>query len=223
MKLSSIEAELRVLNKQPSKQKTAQNPLLAEGVKSQFLIELHREFLDGILVFTEQEQLIYANENAHRILSRLHGDRFSPTRIPDEISHICQSLIQSRRCFPHQNWLVELDIYTQDATILHIRARWLKVEMMEHPCLLLVIEDRQQAIVNIAMEEAKQYGLTSREKEVWMLHRNDLTYKQIAKELGITPHTVKKHMKNIHSKRKDSMLDVADFPRSYVPQGVLVN
>ncbi len=174
-------------------------------------MELHREFLNGILVFTEQEQLIYANDDAHRILSHLSGCDASQNEIPEEISHICQSLIQSRRCFPHQNWLAELDIFTQEATMLHIRARWLTVDTMEHPCLLLVIEDRQQAVVNIMMEEAKQYGLTSREKQVWMLHRSDLTYKQIAQELGITSHTVKKHMKSIHAKKKHGMPTVSGF------------
>lgn len=186
------------------------------NLETQFLSELHQEFLDGILAFTEQGELLYYNKNAHNILSRLFYKNADITSIPDEILHICQSLTWSRTQFPHQNWLVELDIVTQDGGILHIRARWLKTKLAERPCLLLVLEDRQQAIINIVAEEAEQYGLTLREKEVWMLHRNDLTYKQIAVELDITPHTVKKHMKNIHSKQKDSMLDVADFPRRCV-------
>ncbi|NEP55025.1 MAG: hypothetical protein F6K65_42090 [Moorea sp. SIO3C2] len=70
--------------------------------------------------------------------------------------------------------------------------------------MILVIEDRRQAIDNILIEEAKQYGLTPREKEVWMLHRGDLTYKEIATKLEITPNTVKKHMRSIHAKKRDS-------------------
>lgn len=184
-------------------------------LEAQFLSQIHQEFLDGILVFAEAGELIYYNKSASTILGRLHQNCLDANTIPEEILHICQSLTQSRNRFPHQNWLAELDIVTQEGAILHIRARWLKTNLMDRSCLLLVLEDRQQAIVNIVMEEAKQYGLTSREKEVWMLHRNDLTYKQIAAKLNITPHTVKKHMKNIHSKQKDCMLDITDFSTGY--------
>lgn len=167
-----------------------------------FAIDFLKEFIGDILVFTEQEQLLYASNGAREVLRRLQQNNTVDNKIPKEILHICQSLIQSRHCFPHQNWLIEFDIFTQDATALHIRARWLKLEQLDRPCLLLIIEDRQQAIVNIVIEEAKQYGLTPREKEVWMLHRKNLTYKQIAIELGITPNTVKKHMRSIHAKKR---------------------
>ncbi|MEA5462732.1 helix-turn-helix transcriptional regulator [Leptothoe sp. PORK10 BA2] len=186
-----------------------------KNLEARFLAELHQEFIDGILVFAERGELIYSNKNACTILGRLHQDDPGGALVPEEIVHICQSLTQSRVQFPHQNWLVELDIVTQDGAILHIRARWLNTNLIERPCLLLVLEDRQQAIASIVMEEAHQYGLTSREREVWVLHRNDLTYKQIAVELGITPHTVKKHMKNIHSKQKDYTVDISDFATSY--------
>jgi DNA-binding CsgD family transcriptional regulator len=51
-------------------------------------------------------------------------------------------------------------------------------------------------------EESQKYGLTCREQEIWLLHRANYTYKQIALELCITPNTVKKHMKSIYSKQK---------------------
>lgn len=183
--------------------------------KIEFLAELHQEFLDGILVFSEQGELIYANNNADAILHRLYRENAEISAVPAEILHICHSLTHSRSQFPHQNWLVELDIVTQEGAILHIRARWLTTNLIDGPCLLLLLEDRQQALTNIVMGEAQQYGLTSREKEVWMLHRNDLTYKQIAVELGITAHTVKKHMKNIHSKKRYSASDITELSPSY--------
>jgi DNA-binding CsgD family transcriptional regulator len=74
--------------------------------------------------------------------------------------------------------------------------------MLEHPCLLLTIEDRQQAVLNLVIEEADRYGLSPREKEVWLLQQSNYTYKQIAAELGITPNTVKKHMRNIYAKKR---------------------
>ncbi len=67
---------------------------------------------------------------------------------------------------------------------------------------MLTLEDRHQAMRNMAIEESERYGLTPREKEVWVLHRMVLTYKQAASELHITPNTVKKHMKSIYVKQK---------------------
>lgn len=161
--------------------------------------------LNGILVFTDQQDLVYASDDAYQILSHFHRhDLETHGKMPEEISHICQSLIHSHHRFPHQNWLMEFDIITQDAAIVHIRSRWLKGETSEYSYLILLLEDRQQAVTNILLEEAQQYDFTPREKQVWMLHRNSLTYKQIAKKLGITPNTVKKHMRSIHAKRKQS-------------------
>lgn len=206
MEVSSSTTNLQIISKQAIQQDVSRDSTTSKDAKYLFAMDLIKEFIDGILVFTEQKQLLYASDGAHKTLSRLQQDSPSEQKIPEEIWHICQALIQSRHCFPHQNWLIEFDIFTQDATTLHIRSRWLKVDTLDHPCLLLVLEDRQQAILNIVIEEAKQYGLTPREKEVWMLHRKELTYKQIAAELGITPNTVKKHMRSIHAKKKQSTL-----------------
>ncbi|MBE9112966.1 helix-turn-helix transcriptional regulator [Nodosilinea sp. LEGE 07298] len=154
------------------------------------------------MVFNDQQKLIYASEAAYRVLSRLKQSENPQNLIPNEIWHICQSLVQSRHLFPDQNWLIEFDIFTNAATTLHICSRWLNLDVIDHPCLLLTIEDRQQAILNLVIEEAERYGLTPREKEVWLLQQSNCTYKQIAAELGITPNTVKKHMRSIYAKKK---------------------
>ncbi len=204
MEVSPLNTSLRVVSRQDSNQQTSRKPSTQKNKKPSFAVDLIQELIDAILVFTEQQQLIYASNGAHKILNRLRPKCSASNKIPEEIWHICQSLIQSRHHFPKQNWLTEFDIVTQDATILHIRSQWLKLEQLEHPCLVLMIEDRQQAVENILIEEVEQYGLTPREKEVWFLHRHDLTYKQISVELGITPNTVKKHMKSIHTKQKQA-------------------
>lgn len=48
--------------------------------------------------------------------------------------------------------------------------------------------------------DVQKYGLTCREAEVWFLHRNKYSYKEIADKLFVTINTVKKHMKNIYAK-----------------------
>ncbi|MGD1857967.1 MAG: helix-turn-helix transcriptional regulator [Leptolyngbyaceae cyanobacterium] len=202
MKLSTSTKKLEDLNNQFSKQYDSKTLTLAYKAQSPFWIELHEKVVEGVLIFTEQTQLVYINDDARKVLGRLQKDSDSNNDLPEEIIHICQSLIHSRNFFPHQNWSVELDIVTQDSSILHIRSRWLRIDTQACPYLLLIVEDRQQAVSNIVLEEAKQYGLTSREKEVWVLYRNGKTYKQVASELKITTNTVKKHMKSIHAKRR---------------------
>jgi DNA-binding CsgD family transcriptional regulator len=124
--------------------------------------------------------------------------------IPQEIEHICQSLVHSRSLFPGQHWLIESNIFANDSTALRISARWFQIDCLEHSCLLLTLEDRYQVHKNIAADEAQKCGLTAREKEVWLLHRANYTYKQIALELSISTNTVKKHMRSIYAKRNSS-------------------
>ncbi len=166
------------------------------------------ELIDGILILSNQRELIYVNESARQVLKKLHSEQSQANWVPKEIWHLCQFLMKSRSLFPNQHWLIESEIFTDNATALHVRVRWLKLEAIAQPYLLITLDDRHQAMRTIAVEEAQQYGLTAREKDVWLLHRAGYTYKQIAVELNITPNTVKKHMRSIHAKQKE----IVEFP-----------
>ena len=202
MKASAIKPSVKVIGRKEFRKQSSVTSIVLGNEGRKFDMSVIEECIGGLLVFTDKKQLIYANDSAQKILNQLQQNDSSKNLIPEEIWHICQSLIQSRSLFPDQNWQIEFDIFTSAATILHIRSRWLNVDNVDHPCLMLTIEDRQQAVVNILMKEAERYGLTPREKEVWLLQHNGYTYKQIAIELGITPNTVKKHMRSIHLKIK---------------------
>ena len=168
--------------------------------------ELIQNLIDGVIILTDQRKLIYANDRAHRILEQLTQKEpdinSGINSVPDEIWHICQSLIRSRSLFPNQHWFVQSNIFIEDSAMFRVKARWLHLETIDRPCLLLTVADRRQAIHTSANEEAEKYSLTPREKEVWLLHRSNYTYKEIALELSITPNTVKKHMRSIHAKQK---------------------
>ena len=159
--------------------------------------------IGGVLILTEHQELIYANDHARHILRQLNSNEACNWEIPQEIEHICQSLIHSRSLFPEQHWLIESEIFANESTALHISVRWFQIDSLKRSCLLLTVKDRYQAHKNIAAEEAQKYGLTTREKEVWLLYRANFTYKQIAVELSISTNTVKKHMRSIHAKRVD--------------------
>ena len=181
------------------------NPAVVQSSEQLDLLKgVIEDLFDGILILTEQKDLIYVNESARKILGQLNQGRAHPSLVPQEIWQVCQFLIQSRSLFPNQHWMIESRIFTEESMALDIRVRWLNIENLQLSCLLITVEDRDKAIKNIAVEEAQSYRLTRREKEVWLLHRDRYTYKQIASELCITPNTVKKHMKSIHAKQKEN-------------------
>jgi DNA-binding CsgD family transcriptional regulator len=64
-----------------------------------------------------------------------------------------------------------------------------------------MLEDQHQVNKVRAIAEARKYGLTDREAQVWLLKRTGHSYKSIAAQLYIAEDTVKKHIKSIHAKR----------------------
>ena len=165
---------------------------------------LMESLMNGVLILTVQRELVYANDAAWRVLRQFTSVKPRENQVPQEIWHICEYLIHSRQMFPRQHWFMESEISTDETTALHIKARWFQVETIADPCLLLMLQDRYTVLKNWAVDEAKRYGLTPREKEAWLLHRANYTYKEIASELRITPNTVKKHMQSIHAKQKEA-------------------
>lgn len=177
-------------------------------MSSNLLQSLIEDLINDILILNTQGQLIYANYQVMRLLRKIKQSK-SPTTslaedtsLPEEVSHICQYLIETRNLFPNQVWQLETEIITDSYVFIKIKARWLTLESEANPFLILVVEDKRQISQKIIMEEAKKYGLTDREMEVWLLHQDDYTYKGIAADLDITTNTVKKHMKSIHVKRR---------------------
>jgi DNA-binding CsgD family transcriptional regulator len=178
----------------------------SEGLTRSQILRLSSVSLEthigGVLVLTEENNVLYATESLESRLQALTGPNSEKATIPPEINLICQVLKQSRTRFPHQNWAIEFDIFTKDAIALRIRSRWLKLEGFGKPCILLIVEDRQQLVQDMVLDEVQDWGLTPREQEVWLLHRDGHTYNQIAEKLFITINTVKKHMRSVHAKRR---------------------
>ena len=164
--------------------------------------EIIEDLVDGILILTEQRDLVYANGYVQRTLRQLNQCQSLASQVPEEMWNVCQMLIKSHQLFPDQHWLIESRIFMGSSIAFNVRAKWLKLENFEQSCIWLSIYGQCQYTQGIVNEESQKYGLTFREKEVWLLHRAGYTYKQVALELHITPNTVKKHLKSIYSKQK---------------------
>ncbi len=177
--------------------------------KNQDLVvqEALTKLTDGILIITDERKVAFANECACRILRQINQDRGSAETIPKEIMFLCNSLSEIRRQFPGQHWMVTNKICISSSVTFSVHARYMKLDTLGKYCIVLVLKDQYQLVKNIAVEEAKKFGLTDRETEIWLLQRANYTYKQIASELFIAPNTVKKHMQNIHLKQKGAVED----------------
>lgn len=165
----------------------------------EFLQAILEGFLDGILVLTDQNQLLYANHTANRLCQR--PAQSTADSLPREIWQACEALIDSRDLYPDRLLVIESEIEC-DELILRVRVQWLTLEGFDRPCLLVRLQDQRQAVQGLAIAEAQAWGLTDRETQVWMLRRSGLSRKQTAAELYISEDTVKKHIGNVHAKRQ---------------------
>ncbi len=196
------------------REKGIQADLAGQGsCKNQDLIaqEAIEKLTDGILILTEEQKIVYVNECACRILRQINQDRNESDAIPKEIGYLCNSLSEIRRQFPNQHWMMKTKICISSLSIFSAHGRYMKLDTLGKYCIVLILKDQYQLIKNIAMEEAKKYNLTDRETEIWLLQRANYTYKQIASELFIAPNTVKKHMQNIHLKRRGAIDEIRSW------------
>jgi DNA-binding CsgD family transcriptional regulator len=160
------------------------------------------DLLHGVLILTEHQEVVYANDFARQSLIRFDTEKSTESLIPQEIWLVCQSLIQSRDLFPGQHWLIRAEVVINHLITFDLQVQWLNVKLITKPYLLLVMKDLHQSARNLALEEAQKYDLTTREQEIWLLYRANHTYKQIASVLNITLNTVKKHMSSIYTKQR---------------------
>ncbi|NEQ25501.1 MAG: helix-turn-helix transcriptional regulator [Microcoleus sp. SIO2G3] len=197
-RLSWLEKQLKSSHSEHSKQ-----PSLLQAVME--------GFVDGVLILSNQGEFVHANDCARRIFSRLLQGASQTSPLIKEVWRVYDCLLESKDIFYDQKLIIESEIDADNLGTFRIRARWLVLEESAHPYLLITIEDRQQSTQNVAITDAKRYGLTAREAEVWLLRRANHSYKEIADRLYITLNTVKKHIKNIHAKQEADLWAEENF------------
>ncbi|HIK18074.1 MAG TPA: helix-turn-helix transcriptional regulator [Leptolyngbyaceae cyanobacterium M33_DOE_097] len=168
-------------------------------------ILMAEEGILGMVVLTETREVVDIDLGAQRIFNQIKTVSAQSERIPEEVWCVAQALIESRAIFPEHNWQIEFKFAASTALALRVQARWL-VAPGDHPYVVLLFLEVKQSLRERALCEARKCNLTARELEVWLLFQANHTYRQIADKLYITLNTVKKHMKNIHAKRR-SVLD----------------
>jgi len=178
---------------------------LYNSKRADFLQEVIEGLEDGILILSQNGEVVHANASARRLCCQFNQVKFNQNFVPPVIWNLCEPLFNSGYLFYDKLLILSDEIVLDKSNIFRIRVRMLDLEGFEIPCLLVTIENQYESVKNVALTEVKKFDLTPREAEIWFLYRSNYSYKEIATKLYITINTVKKHMKNIHTKRQGNM------------------
>jgi len=164
-----------------------------------FLQGILEGFTDGILILTEQGEVLHANRQLHQIIEHLTPSDFELCRLNQEIWRIHQATIDLSDLCSDRPVIIESDIPTITLGTLQLQARQFQMVTFPSALVLVTIQD-QRLQKRVPLSDVQQYGLTPREIEVWALRRANYSYAEIAAQLFISTNTVHKHVKNINIK-----------------------
>ncbi len=179
---------------------------IAHGVAINSLLQTALDNLvDGLLIVSASGRILQANTMATRVCHAL----VAPEHAADELSQVpkvlwtlCHPIFKNIASGIETHLGLEMDINDAQQQPIRVRIQPLNLKVCQEPCLMLILEDRQQAYRRRAMADGKRYGLTPREVKVWELRLQNQSYETIASRLYITENTVKKHVKSILAKRR---------------------
>ena len=175
----------------------------------------------GLLLLDETGQLMYSTPKARElcqvlqsdcILTPPSGSNHEEITLPHLVTRQYELLIDSRLEFPEHLFQLNEDVFLEPGVRINLNIEWISLQEDCPPCILVRLEDITQIAQKRATWAAHRYRLTSREKEVWTLYLQGLSYHEIGKRLFISRNTVSKHMKSVYSKRRDTVgnLDMQD-------------
>ncbi|MEO1620232.1 MAG: helix-turn-helix transcriptional regulator [Cyanobacteria bacterium J06632_3] len=158
---------------------------------------------DGFIIASQSGEIHQINQPAERICNLLAA---KDNQLPNEIWSVCQTALSNQNVLSFSKIGFDAEIILPNLGAVRIRVQ--NISIGQTPCLLIVLEDRQQTIRNKALSDAALYGLTERETEVWQMRIRGAAYKEISAALWISIDTVKKHVKNIHAKKQSHQDDL---------------
>ena len=169
----------------------------------------------GLLLLDETGQLLQSNAVAREFLRKLASGTTPSAQcerqiaksltLPAQVANLCEQLVDGRHVFPDYPLQLCEDIFPEHGPRLHLNAEWVELAEQPSPCILVRLEDVSKTAGRRALLDSVRYGLTPRETEVWGLYLQGMSYQEVSEALFISLCTVKKHMKNVHSKRRGEL------------------
>lgn len=170
----------------------------------------------GVLLLNEASQPVQSNAKARELCQALCQSSDTPMNridthqaaftLPSQIATLCEFLQEIRLELPDQPLQLSEDIFLDTGLRVQLKAEWRVLGSQDQPYILVRLEDITQMAGQRALCDAIRYGLTQRETEVWKLYLQGLSYSEVGNQLFIALSTVKKHMKNVHGKRRGEIV-----------------
>lgn len=154
----------------------------------------------GILMLSQQFDIIGSNEVANHILEKLRADEHIPTTtLPRTIRVLCKSSSGKTTSSPSSTLRSNLLVYMEEGYYVSIQAN-----------ILVGHEGNEQFAVSFQKANASDliplmcdaYSLSAREREVLAHILRGSSTKEIAQALFISTYTVQDHLKSIFAKTK---------------------
>ncbi|MEM9807196.1 MAG: helix-turn-helix transcriptional regulator [Cyanobacteria bacterium P01_D01_bin.56] len=167
---------------------------------------------EGLLLLSGTGQLMQSNPKARELCRSVQPGLTShevkesvcyfDITLPRQITQCYEGLIADLLDYPGQPFLVSEEVCLD--TGLKIKLMIERIALAENgvPYWLVRLEDVAQTALQQSCWDAHRYHLTQREREVWELALQDLSYQDIGDQLFISRDTVSKHLKNVYSKRR---------------------
>ncbi|MEB3252198.1 MAG: LuxR C-terminal-related transcriptional regulator [Cyanobacteriota bacterium] len=160
-------------------------------------------FNEGILIINQAGQLLHANHLGQTLAHQLkqwEGTDMAP--VPPSLWTICSYLLEGRDLFPGNPLILTQDFRGPQGYRLRARVQWLDGTDSETGHFLVMLEDPNSAALSQAQLKALELRLTPREQQVWRLRQRQCSVQSIADELYLSLATVKRHLRQIYSKRR---------------------
>jgi DNA-binding CsgD family transcriptional regulator len=152
----------------------------------------------GIAVFDVAGHLLHQNPAIGRLLAsepesaRVHAELGRIAGLVAALAHRAQS--KARASTPTEP--AELEVRTARARY-HIRGSHVGCELLPHPAAVIVCIENASPERLTSMEVASRHRLTAREIEVALLLAEGRSNAQVARMLGFTIHTARRHAEHI--------------------------
>jgi PAS domain-containing protein len=124
-----------------------------------FVTAILEGFNAGILILSNQGEILYANSIARRICDQLNPNFLRSQKLPKEVDRAYQALVESRDFYTQQPVILESEIHRLNGSDVRLQAEWLSSE--EGDRILIRLEEKQRSVMPQTTLEYRMQPLIS--------------------------------------------------------------
>jgi len=159
---------------------------------------------NSVLLFDNEGSILFANPSADQLLSRQTEDELlgsGNNRSPQPLFTLLSSIVEQVASRDGTDSVWNGTIELEKGRIMACEVSAVPSPASEGPDAVLVTLQPTESESDTRIQEfASRHGLSPREQEVLHLVGRGLTTAAMADELGISPHTIRDHLKHLYRK-----------------------